>query len=203
VDVVEGTCRLKQALIRDKRYEGLFLLPAAQTRNKTAVTPEQMKTVIAELEEEFDYVLIDCPAGIEQGFKNAIAGADRALVVTTPEVAAIRDADRIIGLLEANEIGRTDLIVNRLRMDMVKRGDMMSTDDVVDILAVNLIGVVPDDELIVVSTNQGEPLVGDDSLAGKAYMNICRRVIGEEVPMLDLNVSEGFFAKLGKLFKKN
>ncbi len=203
VDVVEGNCRIKQALIKDKRYDKLFLLPSAQTRDKTSVTPEQMKKLTDELREEFDFVLLDCPAGIEQGFKNAIAGADRALVVTTPEVAAIRDADRIIGLLEANEIGRTDLIVNRLRMDMVKRGDMMSTDDVVDILAVNLIGVVPDDEHIVVSTNQGEPLVGDDSLAGKAYMNICRRVLGEEVPMLDLNVSEGFFAKLGKLFKKN
>ena len=203
VDVVEGNCRIKQALIKDKRYDKLFLLPSAQTRDKTSVTPEQMKKLTDELREEFDFVLLDCPAGIEQGFKNAIAGADRALVVTTPEVAAIRDADRIIGLLEANEIGRTDLIVNRLRMDMVKRGDMMSTDDVVDILPVNLIGVVPDDEHIVVSTNQGEPLVGDDSLAGKAYMNICRRVLGEDVPMLDLNVSEGFFAKLGKLFKKN
>lgn len=203
VDVVEGNCRIKQALIKDKRYDKLFLLPSAQTRDKTSVTPEQMKKLTDELREEFDFVLLDCPAGIEQGFKNAIAGADRALVVTTPEVAAIRDADRIIGLLEANEIKRTDLIVNRLRMDMVKRGDMMSTDDVVDILAVNLIGVVPDDENIVVSTNQGEPLVGDDSLAGKAYMNICRRVLGEDVPMLDLNVSEGFFAKLSKLFKKN
>ena len=203
VDVVEGNCRIKQALIKDKRYDKLFLLPSAQTRDKSAVTPEQMMKLTDELREEFDYIILDCPAGIEQGFKNAIAGADRALVVTTPEVAAIRDADRIIGLLEANEIGRTDLIVNRLRMDMVKRGDMMSTDDVVDILAINLIGVVPDDENIVVSTNQGEPCVGDDSLAGKAYMNICRRVIGEDVPMLDLNVSEGFFAKLGKLFKKN
>lgn len=203
VDVVEGNCRIKQALIKDKRYDKLFLLPSAQTRDKTSVTPEQMKKLTDELREEFDYVLLDCPAGIEQGFKNAIAGADRALVVTTPEVAAIRDADRIIGLLEANEVKRTDLIVNRLRMDMVKRGDMMSTDDVVDILAINLIGVVPDDENIVVSTNQGEPLVGDDSLAGKAYMNICRRVVGEDIPMLDLNVSEGFFAKLSKLFKKN
>ena len=203
VDVIEGSCKINQAFIKVKGYNNFYLLPSAQTRDKTAITPEQMKKLTDELREEFDFVLLDCPAGIEQGFKNAIAGADRALVVTTPEVAAIRDADRIIGLLEANEIGRTDLIVNRLRMDMVKRGDMMSTDDVVDILAVNLIGVVPDDEHIVVSTNQGEPLVGDDSLAGKAYMNICRRVLGEDVPMLDLNVSEGFFAKLGKLFKKN
>lgn len=203
VDVVEGNCRLKQALIKDKRYNNLFLLPSAQTRDKTSVTPEQMKKLTDELREEFEYIILDCPAGIEQGFKNAIAGADRALVVTTPEVAAIRDADRIIGLLEANSIKRTDLIVNRLRMDMVKRGDMMSTEDVVDILAINLIGVVPDDEHIVVSTNQGEPLVGDDSLAGRAYMNICHRILGEEVALLDLNVGDSFWKKLGNLFKKN
>ena len=200
VDVVEGNCRIKQALIKDKRYANLYLLPSAQTRDKTSVTPEQMKKLIDELKEEFDYIILDCPAGIEQGFKNAIAGAGRALVVTTPEVSAIRDADRIIGLLEANEIKRTDLIVNRIRMDMVKKGDMMSIEDVVDILSVNLIGAVPDDENIVISTNQGEPLVGSDTLAGKAYMNICRRIIGEDVPLLDLNGKTGFFAKL---FKKN
>lgn len=203
VDVIEGNCRVKQALIKDKRYNNLFLLPSAQTRDKTSVSPEQMKKLTDELREEYDFIILDCPAGIEQGFKNAIAGADRALVVTTPEVSAIRDADRIIGLLEANDIGRTDLIVNRLRMDMVKRGDMMSTDDVVDILAVNLIGVVPDDERIVVATNQGEPLVGDDSMAGRAYMNICHRILGEEVPLLDLNVNESFWKKLANLFKKN
>ena len=200
VDVIEGNCRIKQALIKDKRYPNLYLLPSAQTRDKTAVTPEQMKKLSEELREEFDYILMDCPAGIEQGFQNAIAGADRALVVTTPEVSAVRDADRIIGLLEANEMKQTHLIVNRLRMDMVKRGDMMSSDDVVEILAIDLIGVVPDDENIVISTNQGEPLVGNDSLAGKAYMNICRRIIGEDVPYLDLNVKQSFFHKL---FKKN
>lgn len=167
VDVVEGNCRIKQALIKDKRYPNLYLLPSAQTRDKTSVSPDQMKKLIDELKEEFDYIILDCPAGIEQGFKNAIAGADRALVVTTPEVSAIRDADRIIGLLEANEIKRTDLIVNRIRMDMVKKGDMMSLDDVVDILSINLIGAVPDDENIVISTNNGEPLVGSDALAGK------------------------------------
>lgn len=192
VDVVEGNCRIKQALIKDKRYANLYLLPSAQTRDKTSVTPEQMKKLIDELKEEFDYIILDCPAGIEQGFKNAIAGADRALVVTTPEVSAIRDADRIIGLLEANEIKRTDLIVNRIRMDMVKKGDMMSIEDVVDILSINLIGAVPDDENIVISTNQGEPLVGSDTLAGKAYMNICRRIIGEDVPLLDLMVKRDF-----------
>ena len=202
VDVIEGNCRIKQALIKDKRYPNLHLLPSAQTRDKTSVTPEQMKKLTDELREEFDYILLDCPAGIEQGFKNAIAGADRALIVTTPEVSAIRDADHIIGLLEANGLKKIELIVNRIRMDMVKRGDMMSIDDVVDILAINLIGAVPDDENIVVATNQGEPLVGSDSMAGQAFMNICRRVIGEDVPLMDLAVSSGFFAKLAGLFKK-
>ena len=202
VDVVEGNCRYKQALIKDKQYPNLFLLPSAQTKDKTSVTPEQMKKLVEDLKKEFDYIILDCPAGIEQGFKNAIAAADRALIVTTPEVSAIRDADRIIGLLEANEIKRTDLIVNRIRMDMVKRGEMMSIEDVVEILAIDLIGAVPDDENIVISTNQGQPLVGDNSLAGRAYMNICRRVLGEEVEYLDLNDS-GFFKKLSRIFKKS
>ena len=201
VDVIEGSCRLKQAVIRDKRHENLHLLPSAQTRDKTAVSPEQMAKLTKELKSEFDYILLDCPAGIEQGFKNAIAGADRAIVVTTPEVSAVRDADRIIGLLEANEIGRTELVVNRLRADMVKRGDMMSSDDVVEILAVDLLGIVPDDESIVVSTNQGEPLVGSKSLAGQAYENICHRIMGEEVAFLDLFQKNGFFSKIKNKFK--
>ena len=201
VDVVEGNCRMKQALIKDKRYSNLYLLPSAQTRDKTAVNPEQMKKLIDELRPEFDYILRDCPAGIEQGFKNAIAAADRALIVTTPEVSAIRDADRIIGLLEANDIHKINLIVNRLRMDMVKRGDMMSIEDVIDILAIDLIGAVPDDEHIVIATNQGEPLAGDSSLAGTAYMNICKRILGEEVPLMNLETNSGFFAKIAKLFK--
>lgn len=203
VDVVEGNCRPKQAMIKDKRYPNLYLLPSAQTRDKLSVTPEQMKDLVAELKEEFDYIILDSPAGIEQGFKNAIAGADRALIVTTPEVSAIRDADRIIGLLEANEMKKVDLIVNRIRMDMVKKGDMMSIEDVLDILAIDLIGAVPDDENIVIATNQGEPLVGNDTLPGQAYLNICRRIIGEEVPILDLAAGNGFFAKIGKFFKKN
>ncbi|MBS7008188.1 septum site-determining protein MinD [Anaerostipes sp.] len=201
VDVVEGNCRIKQAMIKDKKYPDLYLLPSAQTRDKSSVSPEQMKKVVDELREEFDYILLDCPAGIEQGFQNAIAGADRALIVTTPEVSAIRDADRIIGLLEANDIHKIDLVINRIRMDMVKRGDMLSKDDVLDILAIELIGVVPDDENIVVSTNQGEPLVGSDSIAGKAYTNICKRVMGQEVPFLDLD-TKSFFEKLAGIFKK-
>lgn len=200
VDVIEKKCRPNQAFIKVKGYENFYLLPSAQTRDKTSVNPEQMKELTDQLKQEFDYVLIDCPAGIEQGFKNAIAGADRALVVTTPEVSAVRDADRIIGLLEANSIGKFDLIVNRIRMDMVKHGDMMSANDVVDILSINLIGVIPDDENIVISTNNGVPLVGSNTEAGKAYMNICHRVLGEDVPFLDLSKKDNIFSKL---FKKN
>lgn len=201
VDVIEGTCRLKQALIKDKRYDGLYLLPAAQTRDKNSINPQQMISLCDELRSEFDYILIDCPAGIEQGFKNAIAGADKALVVTTPEVSAVRDADRIIGLLEAHDIKNPRLIINRIRNDMVKRGDMMSIEDIIDILAISLIGVVPDDENIIISTNKGEPAVTDSkSFAGQAYRNITRRLMGEEVPLLDLNVSEGLLSKMKKLF---
>ena len=199
VDVIEGNCRLKQALIRDKRYPELYLLPSAQIRDKTSVTPEQMKKLCDELKNQFDYIILDCPAGIEQGFKNAIAGADKALVVTTPEVSAIRDADRIIGLLEADDLRDIHLIINRLRMDMIRRGDMMSVEDVVDILAVPLIGTIPDDETVVIATNQGEPLAGKSNICGQAYANICRRILGEEVPFLNLENKKGFF---GRLFHK-
>ncbi len=201
VDVVEGFCRLRQALIRDKRLEGLSLLPAAQTKDKTAVTPEQMKGLTDELRQEFDFILVDSPAGIEQGFKNAIAGADRALIVATPEVASVRDADRIIGLLEAAEIPPARLIVNRLRPQMVRKGDMMSVDDIVDILAIDLIGVVPEDEQIVVTTNRGEPAaLIQGSRAGEAYRNIARRIKGEEVPFIDLEETSGFLGRLRRMF---
>jgi len=201
VDVIEGFCRVKQALIKDKRFDGLYLLPAAQTRDKTAVNPQQMMKLCQELKEEYDYIIVDCPAGIEQGFKNAIAGADKAIVVTTPEVSAVRDADRIIGLLEANEIRNPKLLINRLRIDMVRRGDMMTIDDILDILAIGLIGVVPDDEKIVVSTNRGEPAINDEkSTAGLAYRNIVKRIMGVEVPFMDLNENQGFVLKLKKLF---
>ncbi|HEY9060322.1 MAG TPA: septum site-determining protein MinD [Pseudobacteroides sp.] len=200
VDVVEGTCRVKQALIKDKRYDGLYLLPAAQTRDKSAVNPEQMMKLCDELRAEFDFIIVDCPAGIEQGFKNAIAGANRAIVVTTPEVSAVRDADRIIGLLEANELRNPKLLINRVRIDMVKRGDMMTIDDIVDILAIDIIGVVPDDEKVVVSTNRGEPAVNDaKSLAGEAYRNITKRILGEDIPLLNLDTDEGFVVRLKKL----
>ena len=203
IDVIEGNCRLKQALIKDKRNENLCLLPAAQTRDKNAINPEQMQKLCAVLKEEFDYVIIDCPAGIEQGFKNAIAGADRAIVVTTPEVSAVRDADRIIGMLEASELSNPLLILNRIRPDMVKRGDMMTLEDVSDILAIDVLGIVPDDESIVVSSNKGEPAVMDESSrAGAAFRNIARRLMGEDVPMIDLDGQSGFFSSIIKIFKK-
>ena len=195
VDVIEGSCRLKQALIRDKRYENLYLLPSAQTKDKSAVSPGQMKKLTAELKEEYDYVLLDCPAGIEQGFQNAIAGADRAIVVTTPEVSSIRDADRIIG--------RCELIINRIRMDMVKKGDMMSVDDVTEILSIPLLGAIPDDEQVVIGTNQGEPVISMESRAGQAYRNICRRILGEDIPFMDLNGNGGLLSKLSQIFHKN
>ncbi|MBE5921561.1 MAG: septum site-determining protein MinD [Lachnospiraceae bacterium] len=201
VDVLEGHCRIRQAEVKDKRYENLFLLPSAQTRDKTCVTPEQMITLTNELKQQYDYVILDCPAGIEQGFKNAIAGADHAIVVTTPEISAIRDADRIIGLLESAGFRKIHLIVNRIRMDMVRRGDMLSVQDVVDILAVELIGAIPDDEQIVISTNHGEPLAGKDCIAGIAYENISRRICGEDVPFLNLDAKKSIFFRLAGLFK--
>ena len=202
VDVVEGSCRVKQALIRDKRYPGLYLLPSAQTRDKTAVNEHQMLKLIENLRPGFDYILLDCPAGIEQGFKNAIAGADRAIIVTTPEVSAIRDADRIIGLLESHEMKKIDLLLNRLRPDLVKRGDMMSPTDVVDILGIPLIGVIPDDEQVVISTNQGEPLIETMSLAGRAYRNISLRITGEKIP-IEIFKSVSFWTKVTGIFHKN
>jgi septum site-determining protein MinD len=201
VDVVHGVCKTRQALIKDKRHDNLYLLPAAQTKDKSAINQQQMKDLCHELKQEFDYVIVDCPAGIEQGFKNAIAGADRAIVVTTPEISAVRDADRIIGLLEAAELYDPKLIVNRIRIDMVKRGDMMNIDDMRDILAIGLIGVIPDDEDIVTTTNRGEPAVLlENSIAGKAYRNITRRIMGEEVELMDLESTGGFVTRLKKLF---
>lgn len=203
VDVIEGTCRLKQALIKDKRHAGLYLMPAAQTRDKNCITPGQMIKLIENLKQQFDYIILDCPAGIEQGFQNAIAGADHAIVVTTPEVSAIRDADRIIGLLEANEIKKIDLIVNRVRYDLVRRGEMMTVEDVIDILGLPLIGVVPDDENVVIATNQGEPLVGKSSLAGQAFANICNRLIGKEVPFLNMSKNITIWTRVTGLFHRS
>ena len=203
VDVVEGNCRLKQALIKDKRFPELYLLPSAQTRDKSSVSPEQMKKLIDDIREDYDFILLDCPAGIEQGFQNAIAGADRSIIVTTPEVSAIRDADRIIGLLETAGIRKNELIINRLRVDMVKRGDMMSVEDVTEILAIDLLGVIPDDEQVVIATNQGEPVTGEECPAGRAYTDICRRLLGEEVPMEDFMKPDGILERISSLFHRS
>ena len=203
LDVIEERCRLKQAMIKDKRFPNLFLLPTAQTRDKDDISTQQMLKLISELKEEFDYVIIDCPAGIEQGFENAVIGADRAIVVVNPEVTSVRDADRVIGKLDAKGLEIHDLLINRLNSEMVKRGDMLNINDIIETLSVKLIGVVPDDRNITISTNKGEPIVLDDkALAGQAFKNIAKRITGEEVPLLNLDEEEsGFFRSLMKLLK--
>jgi len=201
VDVAEGSCRLKQALIKDKRFDELYLLPAAQTKDKDAVKPEQVATIVKELKQDHDYVIIDCPAGIEQGFKNAVAGADRAIVVTTPEISAVRDADRIIGLLESEKVGNPRLIINRIRPQMMKKGEMLDVDEIVNILAIDLLGIVPDDEVVIRSSNQGEPTVmNPDSKAALAYRNIARRILGDSIPLMNLEEEQGMFSKVKRLF---
>jgi septum site-determining protein MinD len=201
VDVVEGRVRLRQALIKDKRLPELCLLPAAQTRDKDSVSPEDMVELTRQLRAEFDYVLIDSPAGIEGGFRNAIAGADEVLIVTTPEVSAVRDADRIVGLVEAAEKGLPRLIINRIKPRLVNRGEMLSVEDVMEILAIDLVGIVPDDETIVTSTNRGEAAVFDQgSQAGQAFLRIARRICGEDVPLAALNEQQGMLERLFGLF---
>ena len=199
VEVLEGNCKVRNALIRDKRVDNLYLLPAAQTREKDVIQPEQMTELTEQLAEDFDYVLVDSPAGIEHGFRNAIAGANEAIIVTTPEVAAVRDADRIIGMLEANNIDEPNLVINRIRPEMVKRGDMLSIDDVIDILRIKLLGIIPDDQEIIVATNRGEPIIFDRrTRAGQAYYNIVRRMEGEDLPFMSLT-GDGFVHKIKRL----
>ncbi|MFZ5917756.1 MAG: septum site-determining protein MinD [Chloroflexota bacterium] len=203
VDVVEAKCRLRQAMIRDKRLSELYLIPAAQTRDKTAVSPQDMVRVCNQLRPDFDYVLVDSPAGIERGFQNAVAPADEIIIVTTPEVSAVRDADRIIGLLEAEEKNSPRLVINRFKPDMARRGDMLGTSDVLEILAIELIGIVPDDESIIISTNRGIPATLDEkALAGQAFRNIARRIMGEDVPFLTLRDSSNIFSRLVNLIKQ-
>ena len=203
VDVIEGRCRLRQAMIRDKRLPELYLIPAAQTRDKSAVTPSDMVRLCNELRGEVDWVLIDSPAGIERGFKNSIAAADRVMVITNPEVSAVRDADRVIGILEAEEKGTPALILNRLNPVMVRQHDMLSAEDVLDLLAIKLIGIVPEDESVIVGTNRGNPVALDPkSRAGQAFRNIARRLSGDDVPFLDLEAGNGLWARLAKLGRK-
>jgi len=204
VDVIEERCKLKQALVKDKKNPNLSLLAAAQTRDKSAVNAEQLKEICNKLKQKNDFVLVDCPAGIEQGFQNAIAGASEAVVVTTPEMSAIRDADRIIGLLNTKEeITSTRLLLNRVRPNLIKNNEMMSVDDVVGILEIPLVGIIPEDTGIITSTNKGEPIVNDESsLAGQAYRNVAKRILGEEVPFLDLDEPKGLMARIKNVFAK-
>lgn len=200
VDVVEGQCRLRQALIKDKRLPELYLLPAAQTRDKNAVNSIQMEQLCRQLRQEFEYVLIDSPAGIEQGFRNAIVGADEIIIVANPEMASVRDADRIIGLVEAAGKGEPRLILNRLRPEMVKRGDMMDVTDVLEVLGIELVGIVPEDEMIIVATNKGEPAVYDKrSRAGRAYLNAAQRIMGEAVPLDEFEEAPSLLERLRRL----
>ena len=203
VDVTEGYCRLRQALIKDKRVSELYLLPAAQSRDKTAVSPEDMIRLCNQLRNDFDIVLIDSPAGIEQGFRNAIAPADKTLIITTPNVAAVRDADRIIGLVEAEEKGPASLIINRLRPEMVRYGNMLTSEDVIEMLAIDLIGIVPEDEALVISTNKGVPIVLDNKApASLAFHNIARRLLGEEVPFMTIRETPNFIERFVRFVRQ-
>jgi septum site-determining protein MinD len=202
VDVIEGRCRMRQAMIRDKRLPELFLIPAAQTRDKTAISPSDMVRLCEDLRPECDWVLIDSPAGIERGFRNAIAPADSILVITNPEVSAVRDADRIIGLIEAEEKGPARLVINRVKPEMIKREEMLSPDDVLELLAVELLGVIPEDQNVILSTNRGVPIALDGkSKAGQAYRNIARRIQGERVPFMELTDQNNLIGRLSRLIR--
>lgn len=199
IDVAEGRCRLNQALVKDKRFDELYMLPAAQTKDKNDISPDQVRKIVEELKPDFDYVIIDCPAGIEQGFRNAVAGADHAIVVTTPENAAVRDADRVIGLLEKTNVSQPRLVINRIRPNLLKSGDMLEVDDIIQVLAIDLIGIVPDDEDVIKAANQGEPTVmNPNSRAAMAYRNIARRILGETVPLMHLDEKAGVFRRMRK-----
>jgi len=201
IDVAEGRCRVNQALIKDKRFDELYMLPAAQTKDKNDISPEQVRGIVETLKPDFDYIVIDCPAGIEQGFRNAIAGASQAIVVTTPEHAAVRDADRVIGLLEKSHIPSPKLVINRIRPGLVRSGDMLEVDEICQVLAIDLIGIVPDDELVIKAANSGEPTVMNaNSRAAIAYRNIARRILGETVPLSHLDEKSGVFSKVKKFF---
>ncbi|WP_017472718.1 septum site-determining protein MinD [Amphibacillus jilinensis] len=201
IDVAKGKCKLKQALIKDKRFDYLYLLPAAQTSDKNDLSPEAMIEMIAELKKEFDFIIIDCPAGIEQGYKNAVAGADQAIVVTTPEKSSVRDADRIIGLLEQEELEPAKLVINRIRNHMMKNGDMLTIDEIIQILSIDLLGIVADDDEVIKASNHGEPIAFQpNTKASIAYRNIARRILGESVPLQSFEEEQGMFTKMKKFF---
>jgi len=201
MDVIEGVCELEKALVKDRRSKNLKLLAASQRNNKMDVQPEQMKKLCNQLKETYDYVLIDSPAGIEHGFQIAATSAEEAIIVTTPEIAAVRDADRVIGLLQNMVVSPLHLIINRLAVEMIKRGDMMNQQDIIDILSVNLVGVVPEDKDIIISTNRGLPLtLNEDSHAGEAFRRIAERINGEEVPIPEFKETGWLLKLLRRLF---
>jgi septum site-determining protein MinD len=201
VDVIEGRCRIRQAMIKDKRFEGMYLIPAAQTRDKSAISPSDMIQLCNDIQADVDWILIDSPAGIERGFKNAIAPAEEVLVITNPDVSAVRDADRIIGIIESEEKGPARLIINRLNPEMIKRGEMLDSEDVLELLAVKLIGIVPEDEKVLRSTNIGKPVVTHEkSIAGQAFRNIARRMMGDDIPLIDLDSKAGIFHRISRIF---
>jgi septum site-determining protein MinD len=202
VDVVEGRCKLRQAMIKDKRVADLYLIPAAQTRDKTSVSPQDMIRVADELRSQCEWILIDSPAGIERGFRNAIAPADIVLIVTNPEVSAVRDADRIIGLIEAEGKGPGKLVINRVKPEMVRKGDMLGENDILDVLAIDLIGLVPEDDSVITASNQGSPVVLDkNSRAGKALRNIALRLLGEDIPFEPMDGQRGLFERISRLVR--
>lgn len=199
VDVVEGRCKLKQAMVKHRQFPALYLIPASQTRDKTAIRPDQMMTIVSELKREFDFILIDSPAGIEQGFQNSIAPADEALIITNPEVSAVRDADRIIGIIESKDrVIPTHLVINRVKADMIRRGEMLSANDVVEILSIKLIGIVPEDETVLIAGNTGNP--GSAERATIAFQNIARRLMGEQVPFMQLNGNTTLLQRFRRLW---
>ncbi|MEM9951114.1 MAG: septum site-determining protein MinD [Chloroflexota bacterium] len=202
VDVIEGRCRLRQAMIKHKQFPDLYLIPAAQTRDKTAISPADMIHITDKLRNEFDFIIIDSPAGIERGFRNAVAPADEILIVTNPEVSAVRDADRIIGLIEVDNKGPAHLILNRLNINMVSKGEMLSADDITDILGLGVIGIVPEDEHVIPASNSGVPVtLNENSQAGVAFRNIARRLTGETVPLMELTpMQDSFFKRLVNFF---
>ena len=204
-EVLAETCRLDQALVKHKQEPNLALLPAGNPRMLEWLTPDDMKKIVAMLAERFDYVLIDCPAGIEDGFKNAAAAAQEAIVITTPEVSAVRDADRVIGLLNTRGVAPVQLVLNRVRPKMMANQEMLAVDDVTDILALPLLGLVLEDEQVIVSTNRGEPLTlnGTASPAARAYQNVARRLRGENVPLIDPSKErQGLRAQLKRMLTK-
>lgn len=201
VDVVEGRAELRQALLRDSRYSNLFLMAAAQRRDKSAVNERQVTKVCEDMRKDFDFILLDAPAGIEQGYRNAVAPADRVLIVTTPEVSAVRDADRVVGLLKKARKEGTRLILNRYRRGMAKGGDMLDVQDVLDLLGVDLIGLVPEDESVISGTNLGEPVaIKARTSAGRAFMRIGQRLLGEKVAIPDFEAAPNILGKLSQMF---